>query len=55
MLVCNVLIFFFYLLTGEPSFLQTLVAPKYWEALEQSKALALNETGYSKNTFSSFN
>ena len=30
------------------------VAPEYWEGLEWSEVLALNEIGYCENTFASF-
>ena len=30
----------------EAGFLQTSVAPEYWEVLDQSEALALNGIGY---------
>ena len=39
---------------GEVNFLQALMAPEYWEALEQSEALTLNRIGYCKNIFASF-
>ena len=35
----------------EPNFLLALVALEYWEALEQSEVLILNEIGYCRNAF----
>ena len=38
---------------GEANFLQTSMATEYWEALEQSEALALHGMGYFESTFAS--
>ena len=35
-------------------FYLVLAASEHWKALELSEALALNEIGYSENTFASF-
>ena len=39
---------------AEANVLQALMAPEYWEALEQIEALDLNRIGYCENTFASF-
>ena len=44
----------FNLFKENADFVQALMAPKYWEALKWSEALALNGIGYCKNIFASF-
>ena len=39
---------------GEVNFSEAMIALKYWKALEESDALALNEIDCCKNVFASF-
>ena len=43
-----------YQFMGEVNFSEAMIALKYWKALEESDALALNEIDCCKNVFASF-
>ena len=43
-----------YLYMREANYLQALVAPECWEALEESEILTSNDISYYENTFASF-